>query len=104
MQGAGCTNFAQVGTPTATTFNDTGLAPSTSYSYRVRATDASNNVGDYSNTATATTTSAPPATGLVAAYAFNEGSGTTVADASGNGNTGTLSGATWVTGARMGRR
>ena len=38
------------------------------------------------------------ATGLVAAYAFNEGSGTTVADASGNGNSGTLSNATWVQG------
>ena len=28
-QGTGCTNFAQVGTPTATSFSDTGLAPST---------------------------------------------------------------------------
>ena len=35
--------------------------------------------------------------GLVAAYAFNEVTGTTVADVSGNGNTGTLSGATWST-------
>src|SRR5882672_3118788 len=35
--------------------------------------------------------------GLVAAYAFNEGAGTTVADISGNGNTGTISGATWTT-------
>jgi chitodextrinase len=32
--GAACLNFAQIATPTATTFNDTGLAPSTSYSYR----------------------------------------------------------------------
>ena len=39
-QGAGCTTFAQVGTPTGTTFNDTGLTAATSYSYRVRATDA----------------------------------------------------------------
>src|SRR5262249_39277761 len=35
---------------------------------------------------------------LVAAYAFNEGSGNTVADYSGNGNDGTISGATWTTG------
>lgn len=35
--------------------------------------------------------------GLIAAYSFNEGSGTTVTDASGNGNTGTLVGATWTT-------
>ena len=34
-----------------------------------------------------------PAEGLVAAYAFNEGSGATVADASGSGNVGTLSNA-----------
>jgi Concanavalin A-like lectin/glucanases superfamily len=33
---------------------------------------------------------------LVAAYSFDEGAGTTVADASGNGNTGTLAGATWT--------
>ena len=32
---------------------------------------------------------------LVAAYAFNEGSGTTVADASGTGNNGTILNATW---------
>ena len=39
----------------------------------------------------------PAATpGLVAAYAFDEGSGSTVADASGNGNNGTIANATWV--------
>jgi hypothetical protein len=37
-------------------------------------------------------------TGLVAAYSFNEASGATVADASGNGNSGTINGATWVAG------
>ena len=36
--------------------------------------------------------------GLVAAYGFNEGAGATVADASGNGNTGVVTGATWTTG------
>ena len=41
--------------------------------------------------------------GLVAAYGFNEGSGTTVADASGRGNTGTISGATWSTQGRFGK-
>ena len=34
--------------------------------------------------------------GLVAAYSFNEGSGTTVADASGTGNSGTIGSATWT--------
>src|SRR5437660_2297637 len=42
------------------------------------------------------------APGLVAAYSFNQGSGTTVADSSGNNNTGTLSGATWTTAGRFG--
>src|SRR5262245_4050797 len=40
--------------------------------------------------------------GLVAAYAFNEGSGTTVADVSGNNSTGTISGATWTTTGQFG--
>ena len=40
--------------------------------------------------------------GLVAAYAFNEGSGTTVVDASGNGLTGTIAGATWTPGGKYG--
>jgi concanavalin A-like lectin/glucanase superfamily protein/fibronectin type III domain protein len=42
------------------------------------------------------------ATGLVAAYSFDEGSGTTAADASGNGNTGSVSGAAWTTSGRNG--
>jgi len=69
--GAACSNFAQVGTSTTTTFSDTGLLVSTNYSYRVRATDALNNLGPYSNTATATTpASAPTAPGnLIAATA-----------------------------------
>jgi chitodextrinase len=58
-QGASCTNFAQIGTSVATTFNDTGLAAATSYSYRVRATDAANNLSPYS-AATSTSTGAPP--------------------------------------------
>ena len=37
-----------------------------------------------------------PLTGLVAAYSFDQGSGSTAPDASGNGNTGTISGATWT--------
>ena len=42
------------------------------------------------------------ASGLVASYSFNEGSGTTVADASGNGNNGTISSATWSTAGKYG--
>jgi len=41
MQGAGCTNFAQVASfaATTTTYNDTGLTAGTSYSYQVQASD-----------------------------------------------------------------
>ncbi len=55
--GATCSNFAQVGASATTSFNDTGLATATTYSYRVRATDAASNLGPYSNVASATTTS-----------------------------------------------
>ena len=42
------------------------------------------------------------ATGLVAAYGFNEGTGSAVGDASGTGNNGTTSGTTWTTGGKFG--
>jgi PKD repeat protein len=44
----------------------------------------------------------PPPTGLVAQYTFDAGSGTTVADGSGNANTGTVDGATWTTSGHSG--
>jgi chitodextrinase len=53
--GVACTVFAQIATVTGTTYNDTGLAPNTSYSYRVRATDAAGNLSPYSNVASVTT-------------------------------------------------
>jgi PKD repeat protein len=100
-QGAGCTSFAQIGTSTGTTFTSTGLAAATSYSYRVRATDAAGNLSAYSNTASATTTSTATAplaqfsgtptsgmapltvnfnnasTGTISSYSWNFGDGTT---------------------------
>ena len=54
-QGAGCSTFAQVGTAPSAAYSDTGLTPGSSYSYRVRATDAAGNLSQYSNTASATT-------------------------------------------------
>ncbi len=59
---------------------------------RVRARDTAAQAGAYSNVASATTAAAPPppSGNLVAAYAFDEGSGTSVGDLSGNGNTGTV--------------
>ena len=49
--GAACSNFAQINAVTGTTFNDTSVAASTSYTYRVRATDAAGNLSPYTNTA-----------------------------------------------------
>src|SRR2546421_9358412 len=60
--GAACSNFAQISAPTATTFSDTGLTASTSYSYRVRATDAAGNLSAYSSTRMATTPAPPDTT------------------------------------------
>ena len=59
-QGAGCSDFTQVGSVSAVSYSDSGLSSATSYSYRVRATDAAANPGPYSNTATATTATASP--------------------------------------------
>jgi PKD repeat protein len=53
------------------------------------------------------TVTAPTATGtspnLVAAYGFNEGTGTAVGDASGKGNSGVISNATWSVSGRFGK-
>ncbi len=58
--------FAQVATVggATTSYSNTGLSPSTAYSYRVRARDGAPvpDVGPYSNTATATTPAPPDAT------------------------------------------
>ena len=51
---------------------------------------------------TPTPTPTPTPMGLVAAYGFEEASGTSVIDSSGNGNGGTISGATWTTAGRFG--
>jgi Concanavalin A-like lectin/glucanases superfamily len=47
-------------------------------------------------------TAPTPAAGLVGAYSFDTGSGISVTDDSGNGNVGTITGATWTTRGRYG--
>ena len=54
-QGAACSNFVQVATPTGTTLNDTGLSAATTYRYRVRAADAAGNFSGYTAIQNATT-------------------------------------------------
>ena len=85
---------------TGTTYRDSGLAAGTYY-YRVIAADAAGNLGPPSNEAGATVSATAP-TGLVAAYSFNEGSGTSVTDRSGTGNAGTISGAARVAAGKYG--
>lgn len=54
-QGVGCSTYIQIASLTGLTYTDTPLSPSTTYSYRVRATDAVGNLGAYSVIASATT-------------------------------------------------
>ncbi|HJV66231.1 MAG TPA: Ig-like domain-containing protein [Geomonas sp.] len=88
---------------------NTGTLSNGSCTLLAKAYDAAGNVGqsatvtvNVSNSSTSTssgsTSTSTGSTGLVAAYSFNEGTGTTVADKSGNGNNGTLSNTTWTTG------
>jgi hypothetical protein len=100
--GVGSTNFAQIATPAVTNYSNAGLAATNTYNYRVRATDAAGNLSGYSGVASATTSNGPSSSGLVVAYGFDAGSGTTVTDASPNAITGTISGATWTTSGRYG--
>lgn len=57
-QGSSCTNFSQIGTPSTTSYSDTGLTAGTAYRYRVRARDAAGNNSAYSSIASATTQAA----------------------------------------------
>ena len=68
-QGAGCSNFALI-TPVGantTSYNNTGLTASTSYSYRVAATNGAG-TSPYSNTASATTSGRLPTSAVPDPY------------------------------------
>lgn len=80
-QGASCTNFSLLTTVTGTSHNDTSLAPSTTYRYRVRATDAAGNLSGYSGIATATTQGTPDTTAPSVPTGLN-GSGTSTSQIS----------------------
>jgi hypothetical protein len=71
-----------------------------SYTYYVRCIDATGNANT-SDTAISFSV-ATSAAGLVAAYGFNEGAGTTLGDSSGNGRQGTIANATWSATGRYG--
>ena len=69
-QDPGSTNFVQVRTSAGTSYNDTGLAAGSTYSYRVRATDPAQNLSQYSPVANATTLA-----GIAASDNFNRADG-----------------------------
>src|SRR5215510_7048783 len=92
-------------TATATATATATVPPSPTPTATATATATPTATSTPASTATATPRPTPtptPPVGLVAAYNFNEGSGTTVNDASGNGITGNIIGATWTTGGKNG--
>ena len=79
---------------TTLTLSASSVAAAGTYAFTVSGTSGSATVST-----NVTLIIVAPVQGAVASWAFNEGSGTTTADASGNGNTGVLMGNTaWVTG------
>ena len=79
---------------------NTATATAGSHTLTARARDAA---GNQTTSAAVSVTVASVPTGLVAAYGFEEGSGTTTTDASGLGNTGTIAAGTWSTTGRFGK-
>ena len=90
-------NGASVATTAGTSYTFDGLACGTSHALAVEAFDASNNVSPRAQQSASTSLCDAP-TGAVAAYSFDEGSGSVLNDASGNGHNGTINGATWTSG------
>jgi hypothetical protein len=78
---------------------DTTTATPGSHTLTAVARDAANN---QTTSAAVSVTVATPTANLVAAYAYNEGAGTTAADGSVNNNTATVSGTTWSTACQFG--
>ena len=72
--GSGCSNFTQIATTTGTGtgYKDTTVNSATSYSYRVRATDAAGNLSTYSNTAGATTPTSDTDSAIAAGNAWRD--------------------------------
>ena len=85
--------------PYSLNWNSATVANGT-YQLAARARDAAGNVATSSAVTVTVNNTAP--TGLVASYSFNEGTGTTLVDRSGNGRTGTVSGATWTSQGKSG--
>ena len=90
--------------PYAAPWDTTTASNGSSHTLEARARDAAANTATSAPPVSVTVdNSVPPApTGLVAAWAFDEGSGTVATDATGNGNDGTVVGASWTPQGRYG--
>ncbi len=80
-----------------------GLSSGTCYHFRVKSRDAAGNQAVSGDTAFTTTSLPDIDSGLVAAYAFDEGAGAVAVDSSGSSNAATLNNASWTTKAKFGR-
>jgi hypothetical protein len=96
--GTDCSESYVSGTPVTLTATPATGAGFTGWSGACTGTGSCVVTVDAAKSVTATFNPLSSSAGLVAAYGFNEGTGTTAADASGNGHTGTLSDATWTPG------
>jgi glucose/arabinose dehydrogenase len=85
--------------PYSTVWNTTAVSNGGPYNLSARARDAATNQ-TISDTVSVTVNNA--SLGLVAAYSFNEGTGSTLTDRTGQGHTGTITGAAWTTQGRFG--
>lgn len=89
----------RIATTSGTSHTITNMGPNYAYNLTVRARDAAGNVSAPSTVVEVRTVPE----GLVAAYAFDEGSGTTVFDAADSNDVGSISGASWTTEGRFGK-
>ena len=80
----------------------TGIEGGESYTFRIRCQDYFGNVNSDDFLIQFAVAEGGALTGLVAAYGFEGGGGTSVSDVSGNGHTGTISGASWTAQGRYG--
>lgn len=88
------------GSPFSTSWSTQSVSNG-SHSLTAVARDAAGNVT--TSSAVTVTVNNTGGSGLVASYGFNEGSGSTVSDQSGNGNHGSIFQATWYTAGKFGK-
>ena len=96
---SGTLNLASNGSFTYTPAS--GFTGNVTFSYK--ASDGTTSSTAANVTIAVTAASTGTSSGLVAAYGFSEGTGTTVNDSSGKGNTGAITNATWTNNGRFGK-